>query len=348
MKSIRVLSFVAPDRHASFRILAVVLTVLSMMVLVSVAPVRADNLRVMKTGLGAGTITATGISCGSSGLSDCNETYGAAASVIRSAYRPSTQPRAAGQRFRSGQPCVRTGGGDVMRVTLPAVIAALCLVSPVGAAAQTPSAPKPATDVYHVHLTKAVPGQAVALGKDLSQPDPTAAMPDHFVVLRHQEGDDWDYAVIQHLGQKPTVAVTPPPAAAAADLRVSHTDTFVSGPSWADFTREMGIGGAGKPGAVYVLGFHRAVPGHRTQLAEALSQPAAAGAKIQTGAVVLQHIEGSDWQFLTITRYNSWQDFGMDRAAAAADASAAGGWADVRQHSASHRDTIADRVHPVK
>ena len=27
-------------------------------------------------------------------------------------------------------------------------------------------------------------------------------MPDHFVVLRHQEGDDWDYAVIQHLGPK--------------------------------------------------------------------------------------------------------------------------------------------------
>ena len=30
-------------------------------------------------------------------------------------------------------------------------------------------------------------------------------MPDHFVVLRHQEGDDWDFVVIQHLGSKAEV-----------------------------------------------------------------------------------------------------------------------------------------------
>lgn len=229
------------------------------------------------------------------------------------------------------------------------VIAGLVLASATGAAAQTASAPPAPTDIYHVHLTKAAPGQAAALGKELSRPDPTAPMPDHFVVLRHQEGDDWDYAVIQHLGQKPTVTITPPPAGAAADLRAWHTDTFVSGPSWAEFSREMGTGGSGKPGAVYVLGFHRAAPGHRTQLEQALNQPPAADAKVQTGTVFLRHVEGGDWQFLTITRYNSWQDFATERAAAAAaGASAAGGWADIRQHSAFHRDTIADRVYPVK
>ena len=58
------------------------------------------------------------------------------------------------------------------------------------ASAQAPSAPAPATDVYHVHFTKAVPGQAAALGKALSVPDKTSPMPEHFVVLRHQEGDD--------------------------------------------------------------------------------------------------------------------------------------------------------------
>ena len=227
------------------------------------------------------------------------------------------------------------------------VIATLVLASATGVDAQTPAAPAGPTDFYHVHLTKAVPGQAAALGKELSQPDPNAAMPDHFIVLRHQEGDDWDYAVIQHLGPKHTLAITPPPAA-AQDLRVSHTDTFVSGPSWAEFTKQMGIGGTGKPGAVYVLGFHRAVPGHRTQLEESLSQPAAPDVKVQTGAVFMRHVEGSDWQYLTITRYNSWQDFGADRAAAVANPSAPGGWADIRQHSAFHRDTIADRVHPAK
>ncbi len=164
-----------------------------------------------------------------------------------------------------------------------------------------------------------------------------------------QEGDDWDYAVIQHLGQKPTITATAPAPAAAQDLRTSHTDTFVSGPSWADFTREMGIGESARPGAVYVLGFHRAVPGHRAQLETALNQPGAPDAKIKTGTVFMRHIEGSDWQYLTITRYDSWQDFATDRvAAAAAAATTPGGWADIRQHSAGHRDTIADRIHPVK
>ena len=234
-----------------------------------------------------------------------------------------------------------------MRVAATTIVTALFLASSTGAAAQTTSAAKPATDVYHVHLTKAAPGQAAALGKELSQPDPTAAMPDHFVVLRHQEGDDWDYAVIQHLGQKPTVAIPPAPGA-AADLRAWHTDTFVSGPPWADFTREMGIGGSGMPTALYVLGFHRAVPGHRTQLEQALNQPAAADAKVQTGTVFMRHVEGGDWQFLTITRYNSWQDFGAGQAANVANPSAPGGWADIRQHSAFHRDTIADRIYPAK
>ncbi|HVJ27804.1 MAG TPA: hypothetical protein VM493_09685 [Vicinamibacterales bacterium] len=237
-----------------------------------------------------------------------------------------------------------------MRAAASATIGVLFLVSASGVAAQTPTTTaKPATDIYHVHFTKAAPGQADALAKEQSQPDATTPMPDHFVVLRHQEGDDWDFVSIQHLGAKPTISIPPPPAAGAPANSAWHSDTFVTGPSWADFTREMGIGGTGKPGAVYVLGVHRAVPGHRPQLEQALSAPAATGAKIQTGRLVLQHLEGGEWQYLTITRYDSWQDFGADRAAAAAaSATAPGGWADIRQHSAFHRDTIADRIHPVK
>ena len=234
-----------------------------------------------------------------------------------------------------------------MRAAATTIVGVLILVSSAGGAAQTASTAKGPTDIYHVHLAKAAPGQAAALGKELSQPDPTTAMPDHFLVLRHQEGDDWDYAVIQHLGQKPTVAIPPAPGA-VAEMRAWHTDTFVSGPSWADFTREMGIGGSGMASALYVLGFHRAVPGHLPQLEQALNQPAAADAKVQTGTLFLRHVEGSDWQFLTITRYNSWQDFATGQAANTATPSAPGGWADIRQHSAFHRDTIADRIYPAK
>ena len=69
------------------------------------------------------------------------------------------------------------------------------------------------TDVYHVHLTKAALGKAVQLGDWLKTPDPKAPMPGHFVVLRHQDGDAWDYVVITHLGPKATVeaAGTPVP-----------------------------------------------------------------------------------------------------------------------------------------
>jgi hypothetical protein len=199
-------------------------------------------------------------------------------------------------------------------------------------------------DVYHVHFTKAAPGQADALAKALVVPDKTAPMPDHFVVLRHQEGDDWDFCVIEHLGPKATVDAAPTAPNAARDLRAWHDDTFVSGPSWADFSRALGIGGSGTAGAVYVVGVHRTVPGHREQLEKALAQRAPG--KVQTGDVLLQHLEGGDWQFMTITRYNSWQDFATDRMAAAGAASAPGGWADLRQHSAFHRDTIADRIAP--
>jgi hypothetical protein len=166
-------------------------------------------------------------------------------------------------------------------------------------------------------------------------------------VLRHQEGDDWDYVVIQHLGPKADVsAATPPPTDAERALSAWHTDTFASGPSWSEFTKEMGIGGTS--GQVYVVGVHRAVPGHSNQLLKSLSAPGPAS-KIQTGNVFLQHLEGSDWTFATITRYNSWQDFASERAAAASAGDAtAGGWADIRQHSAFHSDTLADRIYPAK
>ncbi len=230
-----------------------------------------------------------------------------------------------------------------------------CLVLFGGVAAATPayaqnaSAPAAGTDVYHFHFTKAAPGQAAALAKSLMVPDKTSPMPEHFVVLRHQEGDDWDYLVIQHVGAKAEVtAAAPPPPDADRALAAWHSDTFVSGPNWGDFSKEMGIGGsANAAGQVYVVGMHRVVPGHRDPLLKSLSAPGPSS-KIQTGNILLQHLEGGDWTFATITRYNSWQDFGTDRTAAASAPDAAGGWADIRQHVAFHRDTLADRIHPAK
>jgi hypothetical protein len=228
-----------------------------------------------------------------------------------------------------------------------AIVACLVVMGVAAATAAPPqNAPSAATtDVYHVHFNKAAPGQAAALGKSLVVPDKTLPMPEHFVVLRHQEGDDWDYVVIQHLGPKVEVTTaTPPQAAAQRPLSAWHADTFVSGPSWSEFSREMGLGSGG---SVYIVGVHRPVPGHRDQLLTALTAPGPPS-KVQVGNVVLQHIEGGEWSFATLTRYNSWADLASDRAAAPASADAAGGWADIRQHSAFHRDTIADRIYPAK
>lgn len=227
-----------------------------------------------------------------------------------------------------------------MSMSVRCTVVAVGILAAASVAAQSQSPAR--TDVYHVHFTKAVPGQAEALGKALMTPDPSAPMPDHFLLLRHQEGDDWDYAVIQHLGPKAAVTATTA-AAAGRDLRAWHTDTFVSGPSWADFTREMGIGAAKSASPVYVLGVYRAVPGHRDPLETMLNQPPAATAKVKFGTAMFQHLEGGDWTFLTLARYDSWQDLATDRAAAAGESQ---GWADVRQHLDFHRDTIAGRLFP--
>ena len=215
------------------------------------------------------------------------------------------------------------------------------LVVAIAAAAMsgTPAAAQTAaslTDVYHVMFVKALPGQAAAVAKELQQQDPKDPMAGHFLLLRHQEGDDWDYVLINHVGQRATVQVTPPTPPTNPPTRAWHDDTFVAGPSWAELSKLM----MGPPTSVYVVSVHRAVPGRRDQLLELLNRPDPK-AKVSIAHVAMPHIEGGAWQFLTIDRYNSWQDFGTDRTAADQQ-----GWLDVRQNSAFHTDTIADRVAP--
>jgi hypothetical protein len=58
------------------------------------------------------------------------------------------------------------------------------------------SSPK-RTDVYHVFFVKAALGKAAELADFLKQPDPNATGPQHSILLRHQEGDEWDYVEIE-------------------------------------------------------------------------------------------------------------------------------------------------------
>lgn len=215
------------------------------------------------------------------------------------------------------------------------------------ATTNTPAACAPQSET---HFAKAALGKAVQLGDWLKTPDPKAPMPGHFVVLRHQDGDVWDYAVISHIGTTATVeaAGTSVPAD-KRDLSEWHNDTFVSGPSWEEFTRAMGIDGdsaAKTAGSVYVVSVYRAAPGHRDQLDKFLGE-APRPPDTSAGNVLMQHLEGAPWTFLAIARYNSWDDFATsEKNSVAQTTKKDGGWVRLREHASFHNDTIADRLAP--
>jgi len=225
------------------------------------------------------------------------------------------------------------------RASLAAVL--ICVCASAGRAQTTAAS----TDVYHVHFAKAVPGQATALADVLKKPDSRTPMPEHFVVLRHQQGDDWDYCVIQHLGPKATVDAASAAPDAGRDLRSWHTDTFVSGPAWPELAKALGIGDAASStgGSVYAVAVWRAVPGHRDQLEKVLREPQPS--KVPVSRVVLTHMEGGPWQYLAIDRWNSWQDFATDQASTGT-ATANDPWSRIREHGSYHHDTLADRIAP--
>ncbi len=108
------------------------------------------------------------------------------------------------------------------RALAVALLAAACdpagpkLASP----AKTGAAPK-RTDVYHVFFVKAALGKAKELQDWLKEPDPKHPDPKG-IVLRHQDGDSWDYVAIEHIGTKATVEMggtpmTPPQRALDAN-----------------------------------------------------------------------------------------------------------------------------------
>ena len=219
------------------------------------------------------------------------------------------------------------------------------------AAAHSALAQPPAklTDVYRVTFMKSAPGKATQLGDDLKGQIAKAPMPGHVLILRHVSGDDWDYAIIEHNGPKMTVdASAPPPPSASRDLGEWHDDTLAAGPSWTDFVRVMGVSdpAAKSAAAVFVLNVARALPGHRDQLEKAFREPPAKGDSV-AGEALMQHLQGGNWQYLTIQRYNSWQEYGASEANSQAQMlKNAGPWYQIREHMIFHRDTIAHRVAP--
>lgn len=238
-------------------------------------------------------------------------------------------------------------------ISLAAAAVAFAQTSPAPGVAEKPvtaGAASARTDVYHVHFAKAALGKAALQADALKKQDPNSPMKGHFVVLRHQEGDSWDYCVIEHLGPKATIdAARPTPPPAQRDVGDWHTDTFTSGPSWADFSREMGIGddAAKSAGSVYTVSMYRPAPGQRDALDKMLSEPPDRAVDTSSGNVLLQHLEGAAWTFVSVARYNSWADFGKNETNSIAQTSKnEGGWFKLRDLVSFHTDTLCDRIAP--
>jgi hypothetical protein len=97
---------------------------------------------------------------------------------------------------------------------------------------------------------------------------------------------------------------------------------------------------------VYVVAVFRAAPGHRDDLEKSLGQPPGKGDTL-AGSVLLQHLEGGPWTYLTVARYASWADFATSQKNSVADTlKPDGGWIGVRNHSDFHNDTVTDRIQP--
>lgn len=222
------------------------------------------------------------------------------------------------------------------------LLAALISVaqSPAQATAQQPAA---ALELYHIHIAKAAPGKLQQLIDAYSNgPAPAANEPQFSpIILRHREGSEWDLITITPLGKQVTISADAPPQAIlefnqrVAPLTDWHSDTFALAPSWSVVQKAL-LAEKGEP--VYIVTDYRALPGHRPQLRQILDRGAQ---ETPDRDVLFMHAEGSPWNFLSITRYDSWAAMGAPPPAPAAGATAQDTGMAMREHLAVHHDTIA-------
>ena len=229
-------------------------------------------------------------------------------------------------------------------------------------ATQAPAAAGQAAmqELYHVHFVKAAPGKISELVTAYREMPVAEGEPAPPLIFRHLQGDDWDLLVLTPLGKEETLRTTATPEQQRVTerlrgLRMQHGDTFTAGPAWPELRAALvgeGSGQAtgtagGASGPVYTVTTYRSLPGHRDQLADTLGRITALYPDRRT---ILQHVEGAPWEFVVISRYDSWSALGDDQAMPAEKLRSQGFASteaislELRQHVAEHRDTIAQMV----
>ena len=206
------------------------------------------------------------------------------------------------------------------------------------------------TDVYHVHFTKAALGKAVQLGDWLKTPDRSNPMPEHlssFATKTAMRGITSSSRALARKRLEAAGTAVPPDK---RDLSAWHTDTLVNGPSWEEFSRAMGIDADSKSkttGSIYTVSYYRPAPGHRQQLEKMLGEAPSGVGDTSAGNILMQHLEGAAWTFLTIARYNSWEDFATgEKNGVAQTTKKDSPWYQLREHTDFHTDTLTDRIAP--
>jgi hypothetical protein len=222
--------------------------------------------------------------------------------------------------------------------------AAACVAWVTPALAQPAARPAPPQEIYHVHVVKAAAGKLPDLieaykyvpGPDSGDPQVTP------IVLRHREGGEWDLIVITPRGKDHTLrSDAPPQSVQDFNQRIIpvtdwHADTFAVGPVWDVVQKALVPARAAQ--AVYTVTDYRALTGHRPQLRQTLDriEEQSAGR-----SVLFAHIEGEPWNFLSVTRYDSWADLGQQQTAPSGPQDPS---MDLRRDMAVHHDTVATYV----
>jgi len=224
------------------------------------------------------------------------------------------------------------------------VTGAVCLAWITPAFAQTPSPPAAPQEIYHVHVVKAAAGKLPELleaYKNTVPPDPGDPQVSP-IILRHREGGEWDLIVITPRGKDHTLrSDAPPQPVQDFNQRIIpitdwHADTFAVGPTWDVVQKALVPARAAQ--AVYVVTDSRAITGHRPQLRQTLDR---IGEQASGRNVLFAHMEGQPWNFLSVTRYDSWADLGQQQTAPAGPQDPS---LDLRRDMAVHNDTVATWV----
>ncbi len=206
------------------------------------------------------------------------------------------------------------------------------------------SQPAQDLELYHIHVVNSAPGKLTELiDAYKNAPGPEAGEPQVTpIILRHAQGGEWDLIVITPLGKQTTITASAPTKAVQeynqrlAPLSNWHGDTFVVGPAWS-VVQKLLVPAKGEP--IYQISDYRSLPGHRAQLQKVLNDgPAAAR------SILFAHVEGAPWNFLSITRFDSWAELGAPPQPAAGTATPQAQGLAIRDHMAVHHDTIATYV----